>query len=260
MNAFGYHVELCSTCTSEHDFKYVAQAQILVDSSGDQQVGKTVVVGNLASKIVKAYRVTKIIEPGYASTSVTPISIPSQAAFAFQEVEKFFVNMEQLTGNPVNRVTPEVVIDIPAITDNVSTPSASILIGNDNLTAKSAVSNFLRMRLINSFWDKLSVQVRIIIMKADYIVLAKFADNSSALFTLGIGTISDMPFLVVDGSIILNGEPQQNNLIQDKGTINYGSIYNSITFGSAVMKCRSYKITTSYGETYTGTVCWYEKP
>lgn len=97
-------------------------------------------------------------------------------------------------------------------------------------------------------------------MKADYIVLAKFADNSSALFTLGNFTDSYMPFLVVDGSIILNGEPQQNNLIQDKGTLNYGAIYNGITFGSTVMKCRSYKIKTSTGEIYSGTVCWYEKP
>lgn len=254
---YGYHVELCKDCTLEEDFMYAAQLQIDVDSVG-QMINKTVVVGNLATRVVKAYRVSKVIDQNYSQTTIKPIATPAAAAEAFSAVETLFVSWETQQGKPIDRYNPELIIDIPSTINGVNTSSYHIIKGSPD--AASKVSNYLRMRLLASFAAQLQQRIILLLRMAEFVVKTNFEDGTSVSWILSNPWESYLPFQLIQGTEMQNGVPIQPPSRYQTTTTSLGYYMSPASLGTVVLKCRPYTIKSSSGEVFTGSICWYQKP
>lgn len=140
--------------------------------------------------------------------------------------------------------------------------SAKELAGQQYTANREMISNYLRLHLIGTSWTKLLKEsARALFTKTGTVVLVKFSDGSAALFQFAVGTSSAYAFVLIDGSIIVNGQPYTLGGAPSgtiyHGTIKNGAINNGVEIGGTVQKCRQYQIKTSTGDVYSGTVCWY---
>lgn len=255
---YGFHVELCKNCTTEADFMYTAQLQIDVDSGGGQMLNKTVVVGNLGSKVLKAYRVSKVIDQGYSQTTVTPIATPSAVTESFQAAEAFFVAFEAQNGQQIDRYNPELSITIDPTIDGIDTSSYYVI--RANIQSAGAVSNLLRMRLLGTMSQALQKKVILWLRAAELVVETKFSDGTSVAWRFANPLESLQPFRMIEGTEAQNGVPIAPPASYQSNTMSLGYYMSPASLGTVVLKCRPYTIKSSSGEVFTGTICWYQRP
>lgn len=246
----GYHYEICNSCTSETQFESVAMKET--------PMGK-VVVANLNSGAIYAYKVKTDREPGFEMHWALPTNVPTEASDATQKITSWFNQMEQQSGKPIDRNNPILPILIPSSINGVDTSNARTVI--TNISSSDAVSNYARQKSIQTLMDLLSTGFKLIVLKLNITVTTQFSYGSTAEWVLVNPLESKQPYRYINGTAKdKNNQPISNNAT---GAADWGGHENWSNYGSGSgggtirTTCKSYTINYSFGRTGTGSVCWY---
>lgn len=217
-----------------------------------------VVVANLDSGLVYAYEVETESEPGYEFHWAAPTNVPVKAQEATDTIVSWFNQMDQEAGKKIDRNNPFIPIQIPGSINGVETGDAQSVI--TNISSSDAVSNYLRHKTIKTLMDLLSAQFKMIVLKLNLTVTAKFIDGSTAEWILVNPLESKQPYRYVDGT----AKDKNNNPINDiaSGSAGWGGHISWSNYGSGggtsyTSICKTYTIRYSFGGLGTGSVCLF---
>lgn len=257
-STLGYHLEVCTTCTSNSQFQSVAL-------KAEAFNGK-VVISNVVTGVSKAFEVETETEPGFQYRFAFPVSVPNEVNEAVDTYRKIIKDAEILTGQSISKTTPLIPVVIPDSINGVNTATANTILSNDP-SALIAVSNYLRVQLLEAFHTKLTLAFKMLVKKMKFTVEVTFSDLSKAQFVLINPLDGATPFGYIEGSAKnANGSTISSNNGNGGYTGGGGSSYDSYGGGfggggSYGQRCVTYAISDSYGNTNYGLSCWvYQIP
>jgi hypothetical protein len=214
-------------------------------------------VVNFKAGVVKSFKVEHEFEPGFEIHMARPTTTPYEIEDATREISYVVKSVIQ-NGGKFNKYT-NILTDTVDIPGSIAGTSSDV---KDYLNSQ-AVSNYLRLKLVADFWDKFDKAWEKVIEKITFKVEAKFADGSTAIYSLGPIFFSDHPFILEHNSIKdSNGNLISNSTTSAGGNVSYGSTISSGGgggggFGGISRQCRGYTITSSSGSSWSGSACWY---